>query len=141
VPATSQLTFSPLAAQGKKLVLYFYPKDMTPGCTAESGEFRDHIDAFTKANTLVIGVSRDTLKSHDNFRQKLELPFELVADTEEVLCQLFGVMKMKNMYGKQVRGVERSTFLFDANGKLAKEWRGIKVTGHVDEVLKAAQAL
>jgi peroxiredoxin Q/BCP len=141
VPATSQLTFSPLAAQGKKLVLYFYPKDMTPGCTAESGEFRDHIDAFTNANTLVIGVSRDTLKSHDNFRQKLKLPFELVADTEEVLCQLFGVMKMKNMYGKQVRGVERSTFLFDANGKLAKEWRGIKVTGHVDEVLKAAQAL
>jgi peroxiredoxin Q/BCP len=141
VAATSQLTFSPLAAQGKKLVLYFYPKDMTPGCTAESGEFRDHIDAFTKANTLVIGVSRDTLKSHDNFRQKLELPFELVADTEEVLCQLFGVMKMKNMYGKQVRGVERSTFLFDANGKLAKEWRGIKVTGHVDEVLKATQAL
>jgi peroxiredoxin Q/BCP len=141
VPATSQLTFSPLAAQGKKLVLYFYPKDMTPGCTAESGEFRDHIEAFTKANTLVIGVSRDTLKSHDNFRQKLELPFELVADTEEVLCQLFGVMKMKNMYGKQVRGVERSTFLFDVNGKLAKEWRGIKVTGHVDEVLKAAQAL
>ena len=141
VAATSQLTFSPLAAKGKKLVLYFYPKDMTPGCTAESGEFRDHIDAFTNANTLVIGVSRDTLKSHDNFRQKLELPFELVADTEEVLCQLFGVMKMKNMYGKQVRGVERSTFLFDANGKLAKEWRGIKVTGHVDEVLKAAQAL
>jgi peroxiredoxin Q/BCP len=114
---------------------------MTPGCTAESGEFRDRIEAFTKANTLVIGVSRDTLKSHDNFRQKLELPFELVADTEEVLCQLFGVMKMKNMYGKQVRGVERSTFLFDANGKLAKEWRGIKVTGHVDEVLKAVQAL
>ena len=141
VPATSQLTFSPLATQGKKLVLYFYPKDMTPGCTAESGEFRDRIEAFTNANTLVIGVSRDTLKSHDNFRQKLELPFELVADTEEVLCQLFGVMKMKNMYGKQVRGVERSTFLFDANGKLAKEWRGIKVTGHVDEVLKAAQAL
>ena len=141
VPATSQLTFSPLAAQGKKLVLYFYPKDMTPGCTAESGEFRDRIEAFTKANALVIGVSRDTLKSHDNFRQKLELPFELVADTEEVLCQLFGVMKMKNMYGKQVRGVERSTFLFDANGKLAKEWRGIKVTGHVDEVLKAAQLL
>jgi peroxiredoxin Q/BCP len=141
VPATSQLIFSPLAAKGKKLVLYFYPKDMTPGCTAESGEFRDRIEAFTKANTLVVGVSRDTLKSHENFRQKLELPFELVADTEEVLCQLFGVMKMKNMYGKQVRGVERSTFLFDANGKLVKEWRGIKVTGHVDEVLKAAEML
>ena len=139
--ATGGIKVSNTSHHGQMMVLYFYPKDMTPGCTAESGEFRDHIEAFTKTNTLVIGVSRDTLKSHDNFRQKLELPFELVADTEEVLCQLFGVMKMKNMYGKQVRGVERSTFLFDANGKLAKEWRGIKVTGHVDEVLKAAQAL
>ena len=93
-----------------------------------------------KANTLIVGVSRDTLKSHDNFRSKLELPFELVADTEETLCQLFGVMKMKNMYGKQVRGVERSTFLFDSSGKLVKEWRGLKVPGHVTEVLQAAQA-
>jgi len=141
IPATSGLTFSPESAKGKKLVLYFYPKDMTPGCTAESGEFRDHIEAFTKANTLVVGVSRDSLKSHDNFRSKLGLPFELVADTEEKLCQLFGVMKMKNMYGKQVRGVERSTFLFDASGKLVKEWRGLKVPGHVTEVLQAAQAI
>ncbi|SNX28226.1 peroxiredoxin Q/BCP [Polynucleobacter meluiroseus] len=139
VPATSGLMFSPESAAGKKLVIYFYPKDMTPGCTAESGEFRDHIDAFTAANTLIVGVSRDSLKSHDNFRSKLELPFELVADTEEQLCQLFGVMKMKNMYGKQVRGVERSTFLFDSSGKLAKQWRGIKVTGHVTEVLQAAK--
>ena len=139
VPATSGLTFSPESAQGKKLVLYFYPKDMTPGCTAESGEFRDHIEAFTQANTLIVGVSRDTLKSHDNFRSKLELPFELVADTEEQLCLLFGVMKMKNMYGKQVRGVERSTFLFDSSGILVKEWRGLKVPGHVTEVLQAAQ--
>jgi len=139
--ATSGLTFSPESAKGKKLVLYFYPKDMTPGCTAESGEFRDHIEAFTKANTLVVGVSRDSLKSHDNFRSKLGLPFELVADTEEKLCELFGVMKMKNMYGKQVRGVERSTFLFDASGKLVKEWRGLKVPGHVTEVLQAAQAI
>ena len=99
IPATSGLTFSPASTKGKKLVLYFYPKDMTPGCTAESGEFRDNIEAFTKANTLVVGVSRDSLKSHDNFRSKLELPFELVADTEEKLCQIFGVMKMKNMYG------------------------------------------
>ena len=141
VPATSGLTFTPESAQGKKLVLYFYPKDMTPGCTAESGEFRDHIEAFSKANTLVVGVSRDSLKSHDNFRSKLGLPFELVADTEEQLCQIFGVMKMKNMYGKQVRGVERSTFLFDASGKLVKEWRGLKVPGHVTEVLQAAQAI
>ena len=140
IPATSGLSFSPSSATGKKLVLYFYPKDMTPGCTAESGEFRDHIHAFTKVNTLVVGVSRDSLKSHDNFRSKLGLPFELVADTEEKLCQIFGVMKMKNMYGKQVRGVERSTFLFDSSGKLVKEWRGLKVPGHVTEVLQAAQA-
>ena len=140
IPATSGLTFSPASAQGKKLVLYFYPKDMTPGCTAESSEFRDNIEAFTKANALVVGVSRDSLKSHENFRSKLELPFELVADTEEQLCQIFGVMKMKNMYGKKVRGVERSTFLFDSAGKLAKEWRGLKVVGHVTEVLQAAQA-
>lgn len=140
VPATSGLTFSPESAKGKKLVIYFYPKDMTPGCTAESGEFRDNIDAFSKANTLIVGVSRDSIKSHDNFRSKLELSFELVADTEEQLCQLFGVMKMKNMYGKQVRGVERSTFLFDSAGKLVKEWRGLKVAGHVSEVLQAAQS-
>ena len=140
IPATSNLTFSPASAKGKKLVLYFYPKDMTPGCTAESGEFRDNIEAFTKANTLVVGVSRDSLKSHDNFRSKLQLPFELVADTEEKLCQLFGVVKMKNMYGKQVRGIERSTFLFDSTGTLVKEWRGLKVPGHVTEVLQAAQA-
>ena len=140
IPATSGLTFTPDSAKGKKLVLYFYPKDMTPGCTAESGEFRDNITAFTKANTLIVGVSRDSLKSHDNFRSKLGLPFELVADTEEKLCQLFGVIKMKNMYGKQVRGIERSTFLFDSNGKLVKEWRGLKVPGHVAEVLEAAKS-
>ena len=140
IPATSGLTFTPDSAKGKKLVLYFYPKDMTPGCTAESGEFRDNIEAFTKANPLVVGVSRDSLKSHDNFRSKLELPFELVADTEEKLCQLFGVIKMKNMYGKQVRGIERSTFLFDSSGMLVKEWRGLKVPGHVAEVLEAAKA-
>jgi peroxiredoxin Q/BCP len=141
IPATSNLTFSPKAYAGKKLVLYFYPKDSTPGCTVEAGEFRDHIDAFNKANTLVVGVSRDNLRSHENFRQKLGLPFELVADTEEKLCAIFNVIKMKNMYGKQVRGVDRSTFLFDSKGVLQKEWRGIKVTGHVAEVLAAAEAL
>jgi peroxiredoxin Q/BCP len=141
IPATSNLTFSPKAYAGKKLVLYFYPKDSTPGCTVEAGEFRDHIDAFNKANTLVVGVSRDNLRSHENFRQKLGLPFELVADTEEKLCAIFNVIKMKNMYGKQVRGVDRSTFLFDSKGVLQKEWRGIKVTGHVAEVLAAADAL
>ena len=141
IPATSGLTFTPDSAKGKKLVIYFYPKDMTPGCTAESGEFRDNIDAFTQANTLIVGVSRDSLKSHDNFRSKLELPFELGADTEETLCQLFGVMKLKNMYGKQVRGIERSTFLINAEGKLVQAWRGLKVPGHVQEVLQAASSL
>ncbi len=141
IPATSNLTFSPNAYQGKKLVLYFYPKDSTPGCTVEAGEFRDHIDAFNQANALVVGVSRDNLRSHENFRQKLGLPFELVADTEEKLCTIFNVIKMKNMYGKQVRGVDRSTFLFDSKGLLQKEWRGIKVTGHVAEVLAAAKAM
>ena len=141
IPATSQLTFSPAAYAGRKLVLYFYPKDSTPGCTVEAGEFRDAIDAFSKANTLVVGVSRDSLKSHQNFRQKMDLPFELVADTEEILCNLFGVMKQKNMYGKQVRGIERSTFLFDSTGNLCKEWRGLKVPGHANEVLQAAQAI
>ena len=136
IPATSQLTFSPKAYQGKKLVLYFYPKDSTPGCTVEAGEFRDHIDSFNQANALVVGVSRDHLRSHENFRQKLDLPFELVADTEEKLCAIFGVMKMKNMYGKQVRGVERSTFVIDAQGRLVKEWRGVKVNDHVTEVLE-----
>jgi len=141
IPATSNLTFSPKAYQGKKLVLYFYPKDSTPGCTVEAGEFRDHIDEFNQANALVVGLSRDNLRSHENFRQKLGLPFELVADTEEKLCTIFNVIKMKNMYGKQVRGVDRSTFLFDSRGVLQKEWRGIKVTGHVAEVLAAAKAM
>ncbi len=139
IPVTSGLTFSPEFAKGKKLVMYFYPKNMTPGCTAESSEFRDNNEAFTKANTLIVGISRDSLKSHDNFRSKLGLPFELVADTEETLCQLFGVMKIKKMYGKQVRGVERSTFLFNSSGKLVKEWRGLKLPGHVTEVLRVAK--
>ena len=141
IPATSGLVFNPTACKGRKLVMYFYPKDSTPGCTVESMEFRDTIDAFTQANTLIVGISRDTLKSHDNFKGKLELPFELAADTEEVLCQMFNVMKMKNMYGKQVRGIERSTFLIDEEGILRHEWRGLKIPGHVQEVLKAAQSL
>ena len=133
--------FSLAAHLGKTVVLYFYPKDNTPGCTSESADFRDLDGQFQAAGAVVVGLSRDSLRSHESFRTKLALPFALLADTDETVCTLFGVMKMKNMYGKQVRGVERSTFLFDINGKLAKEWRGIKVTGHVDEVLKAAQAL
>ena len=141
IPATSGLVFNPTACKGRKLVMYFYPKDSTPGCTVESMEFRDNIDALTQANTLIVGISRDSLKSHDNFKGKLELPFELASDTEEVLCQLFNVMKMKNMYGKQVRGIERSTFLIDEEGVLRHEWRGLKIPGHVQDVLKAAQSL
>lgn len=141
LPATSGLTFTPEACKGKNLVLYFYPKDATPGCTVEAGNFRDNIDAFTKANTVIIGVSRDSLKSHESFKSKHELPFELICDADETLCQMFGVIKMKNMYGKQVRGIERSTFIFDSKGILRHEWRGLKVPGHVDEVLKTVIAM
>jgi peroxiredoxin Q/BCP len=141
LPATSGLVFTPESCIGKTLVLYFYPKDATPGCTVEAGNFRDNIDAFTKANTVIIGVSRDSLKSHENFKNKHELPFELICDADEMLCQIFGVIKMKNMYGKQVRGIERSTFILDSKGVLRHEWRGLKVPGHVDEVLQTVIAM
>lgn len=127
--------------KGKKLVLYFYPKDNTPGCTTESLRFRDLYPEFQAANTEIIGISRDSMRSHDNFKGKLELPFELISDPEEAVCIMFDVMKMKNMYGKQVRGIERSTFVIDAGGTLVEEWRGVKVPGHVDEVLCCVKAL
>jgi peroxiredoxin Q/BCP len=121
--------------EGRKLVLYFYPKDNTPGCTTEGADFAASHPAFRKAGAEVLGVSRDSLKSHGNFKTKLSFPFELIADPDETLCEYFGVMKMKNMYGKQVRGIERSTFVIDGAGRLAREWRGVKVAGHVAEVL------
>lgn len=139
--ATGGVKFTPQAFQGRIVVLYFYPKDNTPGCTTEAIQFRDHHKEFVKAGAVVLGVSRDNMSSHDKFKQNLELPFELVADTEEKLCHMFGVVKNKIMYGKKVKGIERSTFLIDAKGVLRAEWRGIKVAGHVDEVLKAAQEL
>lgn len=117
-------------------VLYFYPKDNTPGCTTESMAFRDLYPRFREAGAEIYGISRDSIRSHENFKSKLGLPFELISDPDEALCLQFGVMKMKNMYGKQVRGVERSTFVIDADGRLVKEWRGVKVAGHVDEVLE-----
>ena len=120
-------------------MLYFYPKDNTPGCTTESQNFRDALPEFQAAGAQIIGVSRDSLSSHERFIDKQALTFPLLADTEERLCELFGVMKMKNMYGKQVRGIERSTFLIDAQGVLIQEWRGIKVPGHVQAVLQAVQ--
>jgi peroxiredoxin Q/BCP len=140
-PMTSEKTFTLSDYRGRNLVLYFYPKDNTPGCTMESLRFRDLYPEFRDANTEIVGLSRDSLRSHENFKGKLELPFELVSDPDETVCNLFGVMKTKLMYGKRVRGVERSTFVIDANGKLVKEWRGVKVPGHVDEVLELMKAI
>ena len=126
---------------GQALVIYFYPKDNTPGCTTEGEGFAVAHRQFAQAGTRVFGLSRDSLKSHEGFKTKLSLPFELIADTDESVCTLFDAIKMKNMYGKQVRGIERSTFLIGPDGRLVREWRGVKVPGHVEEVLAAAQAL
>jgi thioredoxin-dependent peroxiredoxin len=134
-------TFKLSAHRGHPVVLYFYPKDNTPGCTTEGADFRDRFKAFAKAGAVIAGISRDSLKSHESFRAKMEFPFELLSDADEALCGQFGVIKMKNMYGKQVRGIERSTFVIDAEGRLAREWRGVKVAGHVDEVLAFVQSL
>ncbi len=134
-------TFRLSEQNGRKVVLYFYPKDDTPGCTIEGAAFRDLAAQFRRAGAVIVGVSRDSLKSHERFKSKMQFPFELVCDADEKLCQQFGVIKMKNMYGKKVRGIERSTFLIDADGRLAREWRGVKVPGHAEEVLEAAKAL
>ena len=127
--------------KGRKVVLFFYPKDNTPGCTNEASDFRDHHAAFVQAGAVVLGVSRDSLKSHEGFKSKLGFPFELISDPDEALCALFDVIKMKNMYGKQVRGIERSTFVIGADGTLVREWRAVKVPGHVDEVLEFVQSI
>ena len=137
--ATGGVKFTPQAFAGHAVVLYFYPKDHTPGCTTEAMQFRDMHPEFLQAGAVVFGVSRDNMASHEKFRQNLELPFQLIADTEEKLCHMFGVVKNKIMYGKKVKGIERSTFLIDASGVLRSEWRGITVAGHVEEVLKAVK--
>jgi peroxiredoxin Q/BCP len=139
--ATGGVKFTPQAYAGQTVVLYFYPKDHTPGCTTEAMQFRDLHNQFVDAGAVVFGVSRDNLASHDKFKENLELPYELIADTEEKLCHMFGVVKNKIMYGKKVKGIERSTFLIGPDGVLREEWRGIKVAGHVEEVLKSVQAL
>lgn len=141
LPATNGKNFQLSDYIGKNLVIYFYPKDSTPGCTTQGIQFRDAYADFQKNNTEVFGISRDNLKSHENFKSKFTFPFELLSDSEELACSLFNVMKMKNMYGKQVRGIERSTFIIDKNGKMVNEWRGVKVDGHVAEVLKCILAL
>ncbi|MGB3424403.1 MAG: peroxiredoxin [Castellaniella sp.] len=143
-PLTAETTHGPFdsaALRGKPFVLYFYPKDNTPGCTVEAQDFRDRHDRFEALGCAIYGISRDSLKSHQGFIDKQSLSFPLIADPDEALCALFDVMKQKNMYGKQVRGIERSTFLIDRQGILVQEWRGVRVPGHADEVLQAAQNL
>ncbi|HWQ95472.1 MAG TPA: peroxiredoxin [Gammaproteobacteria bacterium] len=141
LPATGGKTVSLADLKGKNVVLYFYPKDKTPGCTLEGQNFRDEQSKFAKLDTVVLGVSRDSVKSHESFKQDEAFNFDLLADEDEKLCRMFDVIKLKNMYGKEVMGVERSTFLIDKKGVLRKEWRKVKVDGHVDEVLEAVRSL
>lgn len=141
LPSTGGAPFDLASFRGTRLVLFFYPKDNTPGCSAEGAGFRDRYERFKRANCEVRGISRDSLKSHASFKAKMGFPFELLSDPEEAVCGQFGVMKMKNLYGKQVRGIERSTFVLDEQGVLVREWRGIKVPGHVEEVLSFVESL
>jgi peroxiredoxin Q/BCP len=139
--ATSEQTIKLSNLKGQNILLYFYPKDDTPGCTREGQDFRDFYDQFRHFNTTILGISRDTLRSHERFKSQQGFPFELLSDKDETLCQLFDVIKPKKMYGKEVRGIERSTFLIDKEGVLRREWRQVQVEGHVAEVLEAVKAL
>jgi thioredoxin-dependent peroxiredoxin len=141
LPMTGGGTWKLAGAAGRKLVIYFYPRDMTSGCTRESQDFRDLEPAFRKADTRIVGVSRDSIASHDKFAAKESLPFPLLADTDEKVCRLFDVIKPKSLYGRKYLGVERSTFLLDGAGRLQQEWRKVRVPGHAEEVLEAAQRL
>ncbi|MBD3653654.1 thioredoxin-dependent thiol peroxidase [Kangiella sp.] len=141
LPATGDQTLSLADFKGKNLVIYFYPKDNTPGCTTEGQDFRDHFKQFQKHNTEILGVSRDSIRTHENFRKKHEFPFELLSDADEEMCKAYDVIKLKKLYGREYMGIERSTFLIDAQGKLKQEWRKVKVKGHVEEVLEAVKAL
>lgn len=139
--ATNNETINSQNLKGKNIVLYFYPKDCTSGCTLEGQNFRDHFSQFKKLDTVIFGVSRDTLKLHEKFKLEHQFPFELISDNEEILCKMYDVIKDKTMYGKKVRGIERSTFLIDKKGVLRKEWRKVKVDNHVQEVLQAVKDL
>lgn len=141
LPATGSVDFKLSSARGKSLVIYFYPKDNTPGCITESQQFRDCYADFQKAQCEIVGISRDSIPSHENFKSRFSLPFALLSDSDEKVCTQFDVMKMKNMVGKQVRGIERSTFALDQHGVLRREWRGIKADGHAQEVLQFVQTL
>ncbi|MCF6204073.1 MAG: peroxiredoxin [Methylococcaceae bacterium] len=139
--STGGISFKLSDYLGKKIILYFYPRDNTPGCTQEGKDFRDNIDQFNELNTIIFGISRDSIKVHEGFKEKQAFVFELLSDKEEKLCQLFEVIKMKNMYGKQVRGIERSTFLINEKGILIHEWRKVKVKTHIEEVLQKLREL
>lgn len=139
--ATSDLTVSIPDPEGRNIVLYFYPKDSTPGCTTEGQDFRDHYEEFVAHNTVVYGVSKDSLKSHENFKAKQGFPFELISDPDETLCNTFGVIQLKKLYGREYMGIVRSTFLIDAEGNILQAWDKVKVKGHVEAVLEAIKAL
>ena len=141
LPATGDREISLSDYSGKRVVLYFYPKDSTPGCTTEGQDFRDSINTFRRRRTVILGISRDSVKSHENFKAKQQFPFDLLSDADEKVCKLFDVIREKNMYGRKVMGIERSTFLIDEKGILRREWRKVKVKGHVDEVLEAIKEL
>lgn len=141
LPSTGDKSLSLDDFKGKNLVIYFYPKDSTPGCTLEGKDFRDHYGEFNKANTEILGVSRDSIQRHENFKAKQEFPFDLLSDEDEKLCKQFDVIHEKNMYGRKVMGIVRSTFLIDGKGILRQEWRKVRVKGHVEEVLEAAKSL
>ena len=141
LPATGDQTIDLKSLRGKNVVLYFYPKDSTPGCTTEGQDFAANYAKFKRSNTVVLGISRDSVASHEKFRAKYNFPFDLLSDADEKACSIFDVIKEKNMYGRKVMGIERSTFLIDVKGKLVREWRKVKVKGHVDEVLAASKDL
>lgn len=141
LPATGDKTIKLSELRGKNVLIYFYPKDNTPGCTLEGQQFRDHINEFEQLNTVIFGISRDSIKMHENFKKKQAFPFDLLSDGDESVCNLFGVMQLKKLYGREYMGVDRSTFLIDADGVLRHEWRSVKVKGHVEEVLTTLKSL
>lgn len=141
LPATGDKTIQLSELRGKNVLIYFYPKDNTPGCTLEGQNFRDHIESFNAHNTVIFGISKDSLRAHENFKEKQQFPFDLLSDSDETVCNLFGVMQMKKNYGREYMGIVRSTFLIDTEGKLINEWRNVKVKQHIDEVLEAVKSL
>lgn len=141
VEATGEQSINLSKLKGQKVIIYFYPKDSTPGCTTQGQNFRDLYSDFQKQNCVILGVSRDSIKSHERFKEKQEFPFDLLSDPDEALCKVFDVIKLKKLYGKEYLGIERSTFLFDEQGKLVQEWRKVRVKGHVEEVLEAVRHL